>query len=297
MRCAPTDRKTRGARGTEMRLGNLARGIARGFAAFDRAVFKRESRTILEKFEPGCLLVSLAWFLVVLPILWGIDSWRTYEFNHLSATQHLAEARSACGSGNQCADTSDAIKHLQQIPPWAPEHGEASTLWNEISQQLTKGQEAAKRTADEAQQRSREQMQRNFQGEAHDSFICANSTEHQPVVSFDDGQFWWKDDGRCADRRQKRRDEDAQNYSYWSTTIRVDTDMDSFWLPDEERNCQTFPDSKGRVATVLCDATAHANHNIPVKFWGGVDRDTVSDWKCRREKDIFSDEFVCRAID
>jgi hypothetical protein len=28
-------------------------------------------------------------------------------------------------------------------------------------------------------------------------------------------------------------------------------------------------------------------------FSGSVDRDTVSDWKCRRE----GDEFVCRAID
>ena len=133
----------------------------------------------------------------------------------------------------------------------------------------------------------------NFNGTASDSFQCANSTENQPIVSFDGGNSWWKDDGRCTARLQRKRDDDAQVFSYWSTTIRVNTDMDSFWLPDEERTCQTLPDEKGRVATVTCDATAHANHNIPVKFWGGVDRDTVSNWKCRRE----GNTFVCRAID
>jgi hypothetical protein len=34
-------------------------------------------------------------------------------------------------------------------------------------------------------------------------------------------------------------------------------------------------------------------NNIPVTFWGEVDRNTVSDWKCRRE----NDRFVCRATD
>src|SRR5205807_6661114 len=32
--------------------------------------------------------------------------------------------------------------------------------------------------------------------------------------------------------------------------------------------------------------------NIPVKFWGGVDRNRVSEWKCRTERD----DFVCGAI-
>lgn len=147
-----------------------------------------------------------------------------------------------------------------------------------------------------AKQESREQMQRNLQGEAHDSFLCANSKEKQPIVSFDNGSFWWEDDGRCANRMQKERDVDAQIYSYWSTTIRVNTDMDSFWLPDEERTCKTLPDERGRVASVTCDATAHGGHNIPVEFWGGVDRNTVSDWRCRREMDSLQDKFVCRAL-
>ena len=33
----------------------------------------------------------------------------------------------------------------------------------------------------------------------------------------------------------------SQLHSYWSTTVRVDTDMDSFWLPDKERTCKTYP--------------------------------------------------------
>jgi hypothetical protein len=113
-------------------------------------------------------------------------------------------------------------------------------------------------------------------------------------MSFDNGNNWWKDDGRCAEQLQKARDSNAQGYSYWSTTLRVDTDMDSSWLADEERTCQTYPDDKGKVSVVGCNATgSHRDHNIPVKFWGGVERNTVSDWKCRRE----GDEFVCRAID
>jgi TPR repeat protein len=89
----------------------------------------------------------------------------------------------------------------------------------------------------------------------------------------------------------------SQLHSYWSTTVRVDTDMDSFWLPDEERTCKTYPDAKGRVAVVACNESgSHRDHNIPVTFWGDLDRNAISDWKCRREKDTFKDEFVCRAI-
>jgi hypothetical protein len=83
-------------------------------------------------------------------------------------------------------------------------------------------------------------------------------------------------------------------HSYWPTTIRVDTDMDSSWLRDEERSCQTTPNDKGRVTVVACNASgSHRDHNIPVTFWGDPDRNTISDWKCRRE----SEEFVCRAVD
>jgi len=171
----------------------------------------------------------------------------------------------------------------------------------------------------QSEEESRKQMFRNVAGEAHEDFTCGTSSENAPIMSFDHGHYWWPDDGRCAaeqegttrgklraqqvqqqleeqtrQEEQRKIDEDAELYSYWPTTIRVDTDMDSFWLPNEERTCQTNPDDKGRVAIVACSAnTSHRDHNIPVKFWGGVDRNRISDWKCRRE----SDEFVCRAID
>lgn len=57
-------------------------------------------------------------------------------------------------------------------------------------------------------------------------------------------------DGRCASKQQAKRDEDAQFHSYWPTTLRVDADMDSFWLKDEERTCETYPDANGRVAGI-----------------------------------------------
>ena len=85
-----------------------------------------------------------------------------------------------------------------------------------------------------------------------------------------------------------------ENPSFHSTTLRVDTDIDEFWLNGEERVCQTYPDGKGRVATVACNPTSsRRDRNIPVKFWGSVDRNAVSDWNCRRQGDYF----VCRAID
>jgi hypothetical protein len=90
----------------------------------------------------------------------------------------------------------------------------------------------------------------------------------------------------------------SNSLSYWPTTIRVDTDMDSSWLADEERTCQTYPNDNGRIAVVACNQLgSHRDRNIPVKFWGDPDRNISSNWKCRREKSIFSDTFVCRAID
>jgi hypothetical protein len=74
--------------------------------------------------------------------------------------------------------------------------------------------------------------------------------------------------------------------------------MDSSWLPDEERTCHSHTDENGRINNVSCNQlTASYAHNIPVKFWGSVNRNIETDWKCRREKSLLSDEFVCRAID
>lgn len=176
--------------------------------------------------------------------------------------------------------------------------------------------------------RAWEQALRNFHGEASDPFQCSISAGNQPIVTFDNGLHWWTDeDDLCATETQTRRDEitrlreaqeaaaeeqeakaaadlqeqrdaNAKLSSYWPTTLRVDTDMDSSWLPSEERTCQTYPDDKGKIAVVACNATgSHRNHNIPVEFWGGVDRNTISDWRCRREKNLLDDKFVCRAID
>jgi type IV secretory pathway VirB10-like protein len=184
---------------------------------------------------------------------------------------------------------------------------------------VAKQQAERNRLMNQSNDESMAQMLKNITGRAHDAFTCSTSTESLPIISFDYGHYWWVDDGRCAAQQakqqafwqqaqkqqeraeqqerqqaQKNRDEDAELSSYWPTTLRVDTDMDSFWLPNEERPCQTYPDANGRVSTVACNETgSHRDHNIPVKFWGGVDRDTISNWKCRRE----SEEFICSAID
>jgi hypothetical protein len=176
------------------------------------------------------------------------------------------------------------------VPATAPESQESSQLRSRLQVQLAS-------VAENTGAHAREQMQRNFNGSANDPFACAMSTANEPIVTFDGKQTWWKDDGRCALRLQRKRDEDAQLHSYWSTTIRVDTDMNSSWLQDEERTCQTYPDSKGKVSTVRCTTNEGTVHNIPVTFWGGVERNTVSNWKCSREKSLLDDHFVCKAID
>jgi hypothetical protein len=226
------------------------------------------------------------------------DARTTRQFNLLSPAEHLAQARAACGGGNECLNIQEALRHLARIPTSVPENTDATRLRTEIDKQEAQAYASVKQEVDAARDISWEQAQRNFQGQSDDSFKCSTDAENHDIVSFDDGHFWWKDDGRCATREgQRKRDQDAQLHSYWSTTIRVDTDMNSSWLPDEERTCQTYPDDKGRVATVTCEATPHETHNIPVQFWGGVDRNTVSSWKCRRDKDVLDDRFVCKAID
>jgi hypothetical protein len=225
-----------------------------------------------------------------------------------------------------------ALHHLDLIPSRAPEYNEASKLrsliyafqvklaadrqkaYEEHGAMLIKQKAEHDRLINQSFDESIKQWQRNLSGQAHDQYLCGTSENNSPIISFDFGHYWWTDDGRCAavqqaqreiqeareaaDQRrraeeQKQKDADAESSSYWPTTLRVDTDMDSFWLPNEERTCQTSPDDKGRVAVVACNTSgSHRDHNIPVKFWGGVDRNTISSWKCRRE----SDQFVCRAI-
>ena len=158
----------------------------------------------------------------------------------------------------------------------------------------TRGQTQAS-SADQSSDESWDQVQRNSQNLAQDPFVCNTSIEGKPILSFDHGLHWWTDDGRCAvviKRKQKKKDEDAQVYSFWPTTIRVETNIDSSWLHNEERTCETHPDDGGRVSTVICGTDSGRRHNIPIKFWGSIERNTVSDWRCRNE----SNDFVCRAV-
>jgi hypothetical protein len=276
------------------------------------------------------LATVLILFLIVVAFgvagaIWesATGAYSEYKFNQLPPAEHLRIAREACNvqkpEDSICMNPSAATSHLNRVSPESPEYGEASKLIEMIrrqeqaaaerQRQIDTAQETERtRLANQTESESFQQMGRNVAGTAHDAYKCATSKAGVAIVSFDSGNFWWADDGRCAaeeqkkrneqqaarDREQRQRDNDAQTSSYWPTTLRVETDMDSFWLNNEERACVTAPDEKGRVARVTCSSNgSHQDHSIPVKFWGGVDRNTVSDWKCRRE----ADEFVCRAID
>jgi hypothetical protein len=265
------------------------RGIARA-----GAILNAKMNTAQRAF----LLVVVAVFLLV--IISSIPAeYEEYKFNQISASDHLIRAKAACdGSiaddGKICPRLEKALHELRAVPKSSAEYSVALGFISSLEKQQRVLDAEASANADQLKRQSFEQVQKNISGESHDAFTCANSSENTPIMSFDGGKNWWKDDGRCAEQLQRKRDSDAQLSSYWSTTLRVNTDMDSFWLPGEERTCQTYPGEKGRVATVACTSTGtRQDHNIPVKFWGGVERNTISDWKCRRE----GDEFVCRALD
>jgi hypothetical protein len=302
--------------------------LRRGFSAFNKATTK-EGKIISALF-----LVLIAWVLVSALYDSASDAYASYRAGHLSSAEHLRIAHDLCHDTSNifmCSEpnTEQAISHLEKIQSQAPEYAEASKLLASIQSLrekqrafqdhqeraraalVAKQREERNRLMSQSEDESRVQMWKNVGGQSHDAFTCGTSAA-SPIMSFDYGHYWWTDDGRCAsqqaaqqqqreegerrqrEQEQKKLDEDAELSSYWPTTIRVDTDMNSFWLNNEERKCQTYPDAKGRVEVVACDASgSHRDHNIPVKFWGSVDRNTISAWKCRRE----SDNFVCRAID
>jgi len=132
-----------------------------------------------------------------------------------------------------CADRQAATKNLRAVPSTATESQEASSLLAQVSRQIE----------DDA----REQMIKNFNGAARDPFRCDHSPiGNYDIVSFDDGRTWWKGDGRCAAQLHKKRDEDAGLSSYWSTTVRVDTDMNSSWLPTKSAFVRHTRTRKGR---------------------------------------------------
>jgi hypothetical protein len=308
-----------------MWIGSVWRGIHRFFGAWHRQTQAHPVFAVFSAFVVlPCVLFGGTLIYIALS-----EAYDEFKFNHLTPAEHLQLAQDACRTTQYsgiCANFPAATPHLNKIPHDAPEYGDAHKLVEVIQlqqeaaaerqRQYIAAQEAERlRLANQTEQESFDQMERNVAGTVHEPYRCATSAAGTLIFSFDNGHYWWADDGRCAaeelkkqaaeeqrqieqraahERQQKQRDEDAQNYSYWPTTLRVDTDMDSFWLNNEERTCTTFPDDKGRVARVDCSANgSHQNHSIPVRFWGGVDRDVVSNWKCRRE----GDGFVCRAID
>lgn len=247
----------------------LLSALKKGITAFNRAT------------GWGAKLVMLIVVgIILLSISWAVIDWHLERIPASAPHRERQEAGAArSATPREASQFLAAVRQQQQAR-------EVAVTGETFAQ-------AQQRAVDAWHVQEAQKTLRNFQGMAHDSFICATSIENKPIVSFDNGGSWWTDDGRCATREQKRRDEEAKLFSFWPTTIRVDTDMDSFWLPNEQRTCQAYPGNKGRVAVVACNAAgSHRDHNIPVKFWGGVDRGKVSDWKCRRE----GDEFVCKAI-
>lgn len=227
--------------------------------------------------RPDAGLISLCF--IVITLYAGGLAWDAISFHNLSASAHLVAAKAACRGLQDCkgGDLFDAKRHLEAIPASSPESAEATSMLQEV------------RTAIRANEKAEQERQR-----AAALFKCSASTTNQPIMSFDGGSTWMWDDGRCARIFQKERDRSAHNSSYFPTTLRVDTDIDSSWLPNEQRDCISYPDGTGQIATVTCngDNTRHP-HNIPIKFWGGVKRNVASDWKCT----LTDSEVVYKAVD
>ena len=223
------------------------------------------------------------------------DARQQNEFNHLNPAQHFDQALNACGVATvqkvlTCKDPASASRHLAAIRDDSAESHDAATMKSALAAQTAELEKALRA---QAYQRYSD----NIAGIRSDPYQCSWSTADSPIISFDSGTNWWNDDGRCGLRLQKRRDEDAASSSYISTTLRVDTDMNASWLPDEQRTCSSLPGRDRKVVQVSCDSDAKPIHNIPIKFWGGTERGTVSTWRCTRNKSLLDDEFVCRAID
>jgi hypothetical protein len=297
-----------------MLITRLAKGIAKQTSTGWR------NSNLLQRLYLA-LLGSFCILMVILVVVGVVqDAIESHRFNQLSAATHLERAREACGqkfnldaksadesAARICTNQHEAERELSAIPASSTTYGDAERLRLLINQQQTRAdnawrakyplQPAPSSSSLTPQPAASQQALDNFSNLRQDAFQCATSTDGNVIVSFDNGKNWWRDDGRCQTRQQHERDSDADAQSYLPTTLRVNTDMNSYWLADEERTCESSPDDKGRVGTVICSGTKEgADHNIPVRFWGGVDRKTESSWKCRREKSLFSAEFVCRAL-
>ena len=235
---------------------------------------------------PWQLQVLLLLFITPFFIGYGLTANEDAVFSRLRPADHLRLALKICSESatpSSCSghDRDEATRHLAAISSDAPEFNRASEL-SRFLQQQTATEDAS--IADH-----------NFQGLNNDPFICSQSATHQELVSFNRGRNWWIDTvGKCAQREQRRRDTEAENRSYIPTKLRVETDIDSTWMQHEERICTTSPNDEGRVASVHCSVSEGVLvRTLPIVFWGGVDRNTVSQWKCERE----DDNFTCKAID
>lgn len=180
-------------------------------------------------------------------------------FAKLTPSEHFAEAKAAWEPRH--ANLNGALRHLNAIPESSSEYREARYFLLEL----------------QAEKYIRDERERQL------------AEDRQQAVEFEKVQR----EAEKEDRMQRKRDEAAEFSSYIPTKLRVDTDMNSFWLDQEERTCQSYPGGDKRVSYVSCNPSATETHNIPVTFWGGVDRGKTSSWKCRRD----GDKFICRAID
>lgn len=240
-------------------------------------------RFLMRRFPNGRDFLSASFWavsvvLVITIWVWWMSQRAEKRFNAMTPAQHLKTAQQDMLDFNW----RNAQKDLDAIPANAPER--SGKEFRAVQQDVHDQEQLAN-----AQQVAQAQI---F------NLRCGTQTgTGNEFMSLDNGRTWVPDDGRCMERVYKQRDEDAKKYSYWSTKLRVDTDMSQSWLNDEERVCTSYPDAKGRVATISCDANSHTTHNIPVTFWGGVDRGHPSTWRCRREKGLLGDDFVCWAID
>ena len=234
-------------------------------------------------------LVVVAIILFVLACL-SVAVYQNYQFNHMTPDEHLSAAHDDVWN----ADYDDAQRHLDAIPKTSLAHD--SDEFDQVADALKKHKAALEQQTESENRTLQSSLPEVLCMGGND---VTNGQRHfQEFMSLDNGKSWVDDDGSCVKAEQKERDADAKMYSYWPTTVRVEADINQSWLNHEERVCTSYPSAEGRVDRVICNPDAYNTghnrlHDIPITFWGGVDRGHRSNWRCRRE----GDDFVCWAID
>lgn len=76
----------------------------------------------------------------------------------------------------------------------------------------------------------------------------------------------------------------------------VSVQIDGNWMMGEYRPCRLYPAPEDLECT---QRLAGAAHLLPVTFWGRIDRNESSDWKCQRQHGVLTstDSVVCWATD